>query len=228
MVSGPSSLSRVGDHGRSVSRKPRKLQLRARADRQLETRRRIVAAAVALHQELGPLATTITGIAGRAGVERLTVYRHFPDERSLLRACTEHYFGLHPAPNPERWREVRDPQERLSVALRELYAYWDQTAPMFSSVLRDHEVDPDRAGAGVSSFMERARDALVDGWPARGGQRRLLRAAVGHAVHFYTWRSLFRDQGLSSAQAVRAMVAFVIASAAAPAKGTARMVRQLP
>ena len=72
---------------------------------------------------------------------------------------------------------------------------------MFSGVLRDHEVDPERSGAGVVVFMSRARDALLDGQNLGGPGGLMLRAAVGHAVHFYTWRSLVRDQGLANAAA---------------------------
>jgi len=101
----------VSEHPRIASATGRKLKLRARAQRQQETRRRIVSAAVALHEELGPLATTISAIAKRADVERLTVYRHFADEKSLFRACTEHYFAAHPPPQPERWLELSDPAD---------------------------------------------------------------------------------------------------------------------
>jgi AcrR family transcriptional regulator len=36
------------------------------------------------------VAATITAIAQRAGVQRHTVYSHFPDEQSLFRACVAH------------------------------------------------------------------------------------------------------------------------------------------
>ena len=58
----------------------RKYELKKRAERQDETRQRIVEATVALHEELGPAQTSISKIAERAGVRRSTVYRHFPDE----------------------------------------------------------------------------------------------------------------------------------------------------
>ena len=141
----------------------RKLQLRARALRQSETRQRITQAAVELHQQLGPLHTTITAIAQRAGVERLTVYRHFPDEASLHQACQQHFLAAHELPNLAPWREISTFPNRLEVGLADLYEYWDQTHEMFSSVLRDHEVDPERSGAGVITFMSHARDALLDG-----------------------------------------------------------------
>ena len=66
----------------------RRYTLKRRAELQAETRQRIVDAAVALHSSVGPAATTISAIAEHAGVERLTVYRHFPDELTLLRACS--------------------------------------------------------------------------------------------------------------------------------------------
>ena len=59
----------------------RSYQLKRRAERQDETRQRIIEATIELHQTVGPAATTVTDIAQRAGVGRVTVYRHFPDER---------------------------------------------------------------------------------------------------------------------------------------------------
>ena len=81
---------------------PRPYELKRRAERQEETRRRIVEAAIELHQTVGPAATTISEIADRAGVGRVTVYRHFPDELTLARACSGRYFERHPAPDPDR------------------------------------------------------------------------------------------------------------------------------
>jgi len=121
----------------------RAYQLKRRAVRQDETRRRIVEAAIQLHQTIGPTATTITQIADRAGVGRVTVYRHFPDELTLAQACSGQYLEHNPPPDPERWRTITEPEERLRSALRETYAYHRATQQMFSHVLadaRDHPV----------------------------------------------------------------------------------------
>src|SRR5207248_2847460 len=108
----------------------RPYQMSRRAERQDETRRRIVEAAIELHQTLGPAATTVTDIADRAGVGRVTVYRHFPDDASLARACSGRYFDRHPAPDPHRWAGISDPAERLRTALGEVYAYHRATESM--------------------------------------------------------------------------------------------------
>jgi len=63
-------------------------RLKERAQQQAETRRRIVEAVVALHEEVGPARTTVVEIADRAQVSRPTVYTHFPDERLLMTACS--------------------------------------------------------------------------------------------------------------------------------------------
>src|SRR6267378_1925698 len=109
---------------------PRKYELKQRAESLSETRARIVSATVELHDSVGPAQTTISAIAQRAGVQRLTVYRHFPDERSLFEACSAHWAAQNPAPDPSTWVAVDDPEERLRIALTEIYAFYRSTEGM--------------------------------------------------------------------------------------------------
>src|SRR5919107_1985901 len=108
----------------TTKRQPRKYQKIRRAEQQAETRQRIVEAMVALHREVGPARATISAIAERAGVERLTVYRHFPDERSMFEACTTHYATEVPQPDPASWADIDDPAERLRAVLLTFYEYY--------------------------------------------------------------------------------------------------------
>ena|ERR1700693_3461288 len=178
----------------------RQYNLKARADKQDETRQRIVEAAIELHQTIGPRATGVSEIARRAEVGRVTVYRHFPDELSLARACSGQYFERNPAPDPDRWLAIRDPHERLRTALSDVYAYHRTTKAMMSHVLsdaRDHEVV-----GPYHAHWRRATDVLMRAWPERGKSRKMLRAAIGLALSFDTWRSLTGDGGLTDEQAV--------------------------
>src|SRR6185503_16815167 len=108
----------------------RKYQLKRRAERQEETRQRILDATVALHERAGVPGTTISAVAEQAGVERLTVYRHFPDEAALLTAATDYYLAAHPPPDPLAWRDIADPVLRLRAGLTAAYAYHQQTEGM--------------------------------------------------------------------------------------------------
>jgi AcrR family transcriptional regulator len=178
-----------------------------------ETRRRITSAAVELHQQLGPIATSVSAIADRAGVGRPTVYAHFPDEQTLFAACTGHYFDLYPPPDLAAWARVADPTERLVTGLTELYGYWAEIQPMARAILRDHAVVPDRVGGGFVAFMDNCREVLGAGWSVDGAPGRRLKAAVGHAVRFETWQSLVVDEDLDPAAAVQVMVAMAVAIA---------------
>src|SRR5689334_1200968 len=115
----------------------RQYTLKRRADKQQQTRQRIVDAAVHLHSSVGPAATTISAIAEQAGVERLTVYRHFPDEQTLLRACSGKWLADNPPPDPGRWAAIDSPPERLRLALADLYAFYARTESMMANLLRD-------------------------------------------------------------------------------------------
>jgi AcrR family transcriptional regulator len=185
----------------------RKYEQKERARRKEQTRERIVEAAVELHTSLGPARTTISGIAERAGVERHTVYAHFPDEHTLYRACSAHWAATHPLPDLEGLTAIQDPEWRLRQALQAVYAWYASVEPDLALLLRDSSVVPVVAevlGETTTAFVHVA-DALAHGRP----RRKTVRAAIGHALGFETWCSLVRRQGLSQAQAVDAMARFV-------------------
>src|SRR6476661_6661128 len=193
----------------------RKYELKKRAEQMDGTRLRITEAAIDLHGSVGPARTTLSAVAERAGVERRTLYRHFPTEAALFAACSDHYFAANPWPDLGSWRAIGDPQQRLERALDELYAYYERTEPMYSNVLRDAElVDSAReAIAPLHAYLEEATEVLLAGRGVRGRRRELLAAALRHAVAFATWRSLAVSE-VRREDAVRLMVA--LAGAAAP------------
>jgi len=182
----------------------RSYQLKRRAERQGQTRQRIIEAAIELHQTIGPAATTVSEIAERAEVGRVTVYRHFPDEPSLARACSGQYFERHPFPDPDRWRVVADPVERLRTGLREAFAYHRATEAMISHVLADARDHP--VVAPYHDYWRHATEVLAEPWRLRGRSRALLRGGIALALSFDTWRTLTREQRLSDNQAVELML----------------------
>ncbi|MFP5333384.1 MAG: TetR/AcrR family transcriptional regulator [Acidimicrobiia bacterium] len=181
----------------------RPYRMRRRQEEMEETRRRIVEAAVELHGSIGPAQTTISGIADLAGVQRSTVYRHFADEEAIFSACTSHWLGRHPWPRTDRWRDIEDPVERLSVGLRELYRYYSDNRQMLANNYRDIEVVPPFVGDIMRGFVDGAHEALTAGWP---GRRR--RAEVRHAIDFRTWQSL-DEQGLDPDEGADLMAVMV-------------------
>lgn len=185
-------------------------ELKQRAERQQETRRRIVAAAVELHSTLGPSRTTVKAIAERAGVTRPTVYAHFPDERALFTACSGHVRATVPPPDPAAWRAIADPSARLAAALTDLYGYYERLEQLFANVERDAPLMPIVAemSAYRFRFVDEVRELLLEAWPTRGAVRERLRPALGHALAFGTWQSLVRREGCATDEAVRLMVAF--------------------
>ena len=55
--------------------------------RQLKSRAALIAAAIALVDERDVVDISVTDLAGRAGLTRMTFYQHFPDRDSLLQAA---------------------------------------------------------------------------------------------------------------------------------------------
>lgn len=176
--------------------------LKKRAESQAETRRRIVEAAVDLHGSIGPAQTTFSMVAERAGVQRHTLYAHFPDERSLLMACSGMVHEQDPPPSAEAWRSIADPSERMRTGLSAIYAWYERHAELLSCVLRDAEFHPVvreisqlRFGPSQAAYFE------VLGAKLNARQRALLQLALS----FFSWRTLIHDAGLKPAAAVKVM-----------------------
>lgn len=189
----------------------RRYELKERARRQEETRRRITEAAVELHGTIGPARTTISELARLAGVQRMTVYNHFATDVDLFDACSSHWFLGHPPPDASAWAEIEDPGERIGVALRELYAYFRRNETMLGNVFRDAPLVP-----ALGEIMERkwspAVEAMVDVLvagraPAPAGVD-LRRATLRLVLDFGTWRTL-ASSGLDDEDAARLAARFV-------------------
>lgn len=183
--------------------------LKRRAEQQAETRRRIVDAAVELHGSVGPALTTISMVAERAGVQRHTLYAHFPDERSLMLACSGLVFERDPLPDPTAWRTIEDSRERLRVGLRAIYDWYERNASLTACVVRDaeyhaltREILELRHGTPMAAF----REVLGVGLNVR------QRALLGLALSFFTWRTLTGENGLKQSAAVAAMVEAISAA----------------
>lgn len=172
------------------------------------TRQRITQAAIELHGSVGPAATTMSAVAQRAGVTRATLYRHFPDEAALFGACSREWLAEHPRPVVAAWAVVTDPGERMRLALGEMYAYYRSAGDMLDRLLRDFAALPEQTARNLARYPVEMLAALDVGWPT-DGDRRVRRAAIGHAIAFETWRSL-AGQGLADAEAADLMTGLVV------------------
>lgn len=177
--------------------------LKKRAEQQAETRLRIVEAAVKLHSTVGPALTTVSMVAERAGVQRHTFYAHFPDERSLLQACSGLSLERDPLPEAAPWRKIEDRRERLRTGLLAIYGWYERNANLAGCVLRDaeyHQAVRETAERTWAPHIHAYHEVLGANLSAK------QRAMLGLALSFFTWRTLTRDQGLKQTAAVKAMV----------------------
>lgn len=177
--------------------------LKRRAEKQAETRQRIVEAAVDLHGSVGPAQTTLSMVAERAGVQRHTLYAHFPDERSLLLACSGFAMERDPLPDAAPWRAIADRAERLRTGLAAVYGWYERNAALAACVLRDaeyHALTREMIELRQAPHMAAYEEVLGKALNAR--QRAVLRLALS----FFTWRTLTRESGLDQKAAVAAMV----------------------
>src|SRR5262245_58621254 len=134
-------------------------------------------------------------IAERAGVQRHTLYAHFPDERSLFLACSALAMERDPLPDATPWRAITDPRERLRTGMLALYGWYERNAALAACVLRDAEchaltgeIVEMRFGPPMASYRE------VLGARLSKKQDAVLLLALS----FFTWRSLVRHGGLKT------------------------------
>ena len=182
-------------------RMTRPYTMKRRAEQQAETRRRIVEAAIDLHSQVGPALTNTTMVAERAGVQRHTLYAHFPDERSLFLACSGLSMERDPLPDPEAWRGVADPGERRRIGLQQLYDWFARNEGMAACVLRDgehHALTKEMIGLRFEPHMRAYREVLGAG--LNTNQQAMLRLMLS----FFTWRTLVRESGLDQNAAATA------------------------
>ncbi len=194
----------------------RKYKMRKRAESQQATRARIVEALIELHEELGPRQTTVSAIAERAGVQRLTVYRHFPDEAELFQACSSRWRELNPPPDPGTWAHQHDGLERCRTALRALYAYYRGTAGMWAALLRDETSVPALQGPmrDFRGYLTGIAEDLVQALLPPAEHHLPTAATTSHVLQFETWASL-SAQGLSDTEAADLATAWVSSTASA-------------
>lgn len=191
----------------AVSSEKRKYRLKARAEAQEETRRRIAAAAAELHEERGVASTTVADIARRAGVQRLTVYNHFPELSDLIPACNAHYAELHPFPDLDPVLALDDPRERARGALTAVYGWYRETQKLQRHIHGDRATVPE-----LDAFMSANGDALrlelaaelAAGFGLRGKRAKRLRALLALALEFWTWNRL-DTEGLADEEAAELM-----------------------
>lgn len=180
----------------------RPYRMRRRAESQDQTRQRIVDAIIELHEELGPRASSISAIAERAGVQRLTVYRHFPDDEAVLNACTSEWGRRNPPPDPGVWADMADPAKRVRAALAAFFRYYAGTWRMWSV---GHREAPDVPAlqpvlAGFGQMLDGIAASLA---PGRRGSKAHMRAVatLRHVLAFPTWENL-QAQGLDDDEKV--------------------------
>jgi AcrR family transcriptional regulator len=206
----------------STEIKSRKYELKARAAAQEQTRQRIAKEAAGLHEEVGPAETTVAEIARRAGVSRLTVYKHFPDTASLYPACSAHYVSAHPLPDFAAAMAREDPVERVGSLLQTVYGEWyREWRPMIRNLQRDRGSDPalDEFMRGNSdASLAGLADALAAGFGLEGDRAVRLRSLIKVALDFWTWERL-TGEGMDDEAAAELMTDAIAAVAGAPATG---------
>ena len=114
------------------------------------TRRAVLDAAWDLFVELGYAATTVAGIASRAGVSPETVYAGFKTKRAVLSALLDVSIVGDDAPVPllerswvQQMRDEPDPMQRLEILGRNGRLILERIAPVYEVLRGAAAADPE-------------------------------------------------------------------------------------
>lgn len=178
-----------------------------RAEQTAQTRQRIVEAAIDLHGSVGPAHTTLTMVAERAGVQRHTLYAHFPDERSLMLACSGLSMERDPLPDVAPWRAIPEPGDRLRAGLGVLYGWYRRNGALAACVLRDaehHALTREMVELRMGPAFQAYGEVLGAGLGVRQG------AMLALGLSFDTWRTLTQNGGLKDEAAAQIMAQAIL------------------
>jgi AcrR family transcriptional regulator len=147
----------------------------------------------------------VAEIARRAGVQRLTVYNHFPDERELFGACQALTLETHPPPDFGAALAHEDPRERVERALAVLYRSFRERGAVTTNVLRDRAQLPaldELLAETLDAQLAGLADTLAAGFGAPSTRRTaLLRLAVDHGAWQRLTSSGLTDEGAAGLMA---------------------------
>jgi AcrR family transcriptional regulator len=198
------------------SKNSRSYELKARAESQERTRQRIAEAAAGLHAEIGPAQTTVAEIARRAGVSRLTVYKHFPDNAALYPACSAHYLSEHPLPDFGAALAPDEPVARVRSLLDAVYAGWyRESQGMMRNLQRDRRSDPaldEFMRSNSDAALAALADALTAGFELEPDPAARVRSLTRVALDFWTWERL-TGEGMDDEAAAELMTDAIAAIA---------------
>ncbi|SHG83120.1 transcriptional regulator, TetR family [Kaistia soli DSM 19436] len=125
----------------------REYRMTERAKARDETRERILAATMQLHDEQGVAATSFVDIAKRAGLGAATVYRHFETLGALVRACGEHVWAEMRPPLPDQapglFDAIAGRDARLRRLVEELDRFYARGALRLERAVADRDHVPE-------------------------------------------------------------------------------------
>jgi AcrR family transcriptional regulator len=184
---------------------PRKYDMSKREAAAEETKGRIVAATIELHDRKGIVGTSFDDVARAADVAPGTVRRHFPSRDDLVMACGAHVWQDLRLPDPESLGELfagaRSRRVRLGRVVGALCDSYERGALRLE--IAEREAASVGALQGFIAHLGQYREGLLREALQGGGSRTLVQTLTG-LTSFATWKAL-RDAGLSGQAARTAM-----------------------
>lgn len=138
----------------------RPYRLGKRADAASATRRRILDAGWAEIERAGYRPASIEAIASRAGVTRVTVYRHFASRGELLEAIAWEQIGRATTERLDEARSHPDVTEATRRFLQENCLLFDEVGPVLRAMLEVEREEPEIAEILRITYRGRRLESL--------------------------------------------------------------------
>ena len=181
---------------------------------------RILHAAAKVYAETGFRGTTTRRVAIEAGVNEITLFRHFGNKEALLKAALQRI----PSPAAAGLADPEDPEPQLFAWAYGLYQHWYEGRNLICRVMGDMVEHPELAPTlceepgcehqTLSRYLDRMRELGLASAPfhSEAAAGMLMGAIFTHAV----WRDHYNDPTLPPADVVvRQFVALLLGAVGA-------------
>lgn len=172
------------------------------------TSEKIIQAAIELFRDYGYKGTTTRAVADKAGVNEVTIFRHFGNKKGLIEAAVR-TISYHPILEKIIQDQITwDLEHDLQLISESYQSYMEQTKDLVMIGLRESELFPELQEA-IMEIPKKLKEGMVSYFTEMKRRGKLIDTAIEYQAMNFIWlnfgyflsRIRFHDRIISGSQA---------------------------